>query len=87
MAGVLPSTGYLLIYMGTVVGEFENLTAISYHLGISIDKEGNITFMDNKVGPSYGLDHWGELGAIKDWSRCYLRNTLSSDYKIYRYLS
>lgn len=94
MSGVLPKTAYLLVSNGIVVREFENLSSITFHLGISINDKGIITFMSKPVNPSYSLEYSLQSGrdgftksnAIKDWSRCYLYKHLPSQYKIYRYL-
>jgi hypothetical protein len=94
MAGSLPRTAYLLTLSGVVIGEFSSLADITQHLGISIDDEGYITFMGDKVHPEYALKSDTELGpngftkleAMRDWSKCYLDKNLTSSYKIYRYI-
>ena len=82
---------YLLVRSGVLVGEFYNLTAMAYHLGIDITDEGQIIFMGERRNPQYVMkseinwqNSWEKPEAIADWARCYLSKNLSSDYKIHK---
>lgn len=87
MSGSIPNTAYLLISNDRVVGEFETLPHITRYLGISIDNDGLITFMGDKVNPQYSLECWTKANAVQDWSKCYMLKNLPSGYKIGWYLT
>lgn len=78
-----------------VVGHFLAYSHIGHYLGVLIDDNGVITFQGKKQNPSYVLDtdpdpfrkEFTKADAIKDWCRCYMEKNLSSDYRIYRYLT
>lgn len=92
MAGTLPKTALLLTNYGTTLGHFNSYGDIARHLGISISGDGQITFMDERVYPTYIMKedlicgNWTKEGAINDWARCYMEKNLPSSFHIYRYL-
>jgi hypothetical protein len=89
--GTLPQTRYLLTNYGMVIGEFDSLTDMSYHFGISVSDCGRVTFNGAQVNPTYGMGGIGgftsKYAVIKDWSNNYLQKNLGSSYKVYRFLT
>lgn len=83
MATIL-KTKLLLTKNGVIKGEFDNYFSILLFFGASI-KNGSITFNGKTMIPKYSGE-WSDIDAMKDWAKNYMKNNLSDDYKIYRYL-
>lgn len=94
--GVMPNTSLLLVSNGVVQGHFDSYSGVAHHLGISVSDDGQVTFMDKKVYPTYLMEDVGPISnnhweskelVIKDWSRSYMSKHLPAGYTIYRYLT
>jgi hypothetical protein len=95
MVGVIPKTALLLTKYDRIVGHFKSYSEVGHHLGVSIDKEGKITFMGKRCYPEYVLGDVNSFTPVKpftpseavnDWCRCYMSKALPSHYTLYRYL-
>jgi hypothetical protein len=85
MPGTIPPTKLLLTRSEVVVGSFDSYSSIALYLGIKVE-DGVVHFMGHKVHPTYGESWTNDLDIIRDWAKCYMKNHLPSNHKIYKYL-